>query len=89
MAIREVHMSNTRYTEKFRIEAVRQIVDRGYSVAETARRLGTTIHSAHAWKKKYGPDSAELEIKTGNEQEIRRSKKELRRVTEERDIPEA
>ncbi len=29
-------MSNKRYTEEFKIEAVRQIVDRGYSVAETA-----------------------------------------------------
>jgi transposase len=86
MAIREVHMSNKRYTEEFKIEAVRQIVDRGYSVAETARRLGTTTHSLYAWKKKYGPDSAEHQVKTENEQEIRRLKKELRRVTEERDI---
>ena len=86
MAIREVHMSNKRYTEEFKIEAVRQIVDRGYSVAETARRLGTTTHSLYAWKKKYGPDSAEHQAKSENEQEIRRLKKELRRVTEERDI---
>ena len=86
MAIREVHMSNKRYTEEFKIEAVRQIIDRGYSVAETARRLGTTTHSLYAWKKKYGPDSAEHQVKTESDQEIRRLKKELRRVTEERDI---
>lgn len=86
MALREVHMSNKRYTEEFKIEAVRQIVDRGYSVAETARRLGTTTHSLYAWKKKYGPDSAEYREQTENEREIRRLKKELRRVTEERDI---
>jgi transposase len=86
MAIREVHMSNKRYTEEFKIEAVRQVVDRGYSVAEVAQRLGTTTHSLYAWKKKYGPDAAEHKEKTENEQEIRRLKKELRRVTEERDI---
>lgn len=79
-------MSNKRYTEEFKIEAVRQVVDRGYSVAETARRLGTTTHSLYAWKKKYGPDSAKHLEKTENDQEIRRLKKELRRVTEERDI---
>ncbi len=79
-------MSNKRYTEEFKIEAVRQVVDRGYSVAETARRLGTTTHSLYAWKKKYGPDSTEHLAKTENDQEIRRLKKELRRVTEERDI---
>jgi len=79
-------MSNRRYTEEFKIEAVRQVVDRGYSVAEVADRLGTTTHSLYAWRKKYGPDSAEHLEKTASEQEIRRLKKELRRVTEERDI---
>ena len=79
-------MSSKRYTEEFKIEAVRQVVDRGYSVAEVAQRLGTTTHSLYAWKKKYGPDSAGFKEKTEAEQEVRRLKKELRRVTEERDI---
>lgn len=79
-------MSSKRYTEEFKIEAVRQVVDRGYSVAEVAYRLGTTTHSLYAWKKKYGPDSTEHLEKTETDQEIRRLKKELRRVTEERDI---
>ncbi len=79
-------MSNKRYTEEFKIEAVRQVIDRGYSVAEVAQRLGTTTHSLYAWRKKYGPDSAEHLEKVETDQEIRRLKKELRRVTEERDI---
>jgi len=32
MAIGEVKISSKRYTEEFKIEAVRQIVDRGYRV---------------------------------------------------------
>jgi transposase len=79
-------VTHKRYTEEFKIEAVRQVVDRGYSVAEVADRLGTTTHSLYAWKKKYGPDSAEHQAKAETSQEIRRLKKELRRVTEERDI---
>ena len=79
-------MSSKRYTEEFKIEAVRQVIDRGYSVAEVADRLGTTTHSLYTWKKKYGPDSAEHLEKTETDQEIRRLKKELRRVTEEREI---
>jgi transposase len=55
MAIGEVIMSSKRYTEDFKIEAVRQVVDRGYSIAEVADRLGTTTHSLYVWKKKYGP----------------------------------
>ena len=75
-----------RYTQEFKIEAVRQVVDRGYSVVEVADRLGTTTHSLYAWKKKYGPDSAEHQVKAETAQVIRRLKKELHRVTEERDI---
>ena len=79
-------MSSKRYTEEFKKEAVRQVIDRGYSVAEVADRLGTTTHSLYVWKKKYGPDSAEHLEKTETDQEVRRLKKALRRVTEERDI---
>jgi transposase len=79
-------MSGKRYPEEFKIEAVRQVVDRGYSVVEVADRLGTTSHSLYAWKKKYGPDTAEHQVKAETAQVIRRLKKELHRVTEERDI---
>ena len=33
-------MSKQRYSPEFKDEAVRQIVDRGYSVAEVSERLG-------------------------------------------------
>ena len=36
-------MSNKRYTEEFRAEAVKQITDRGHSVADVAGRLGISI----------------------------------------------
>jgi len=32
-------MSSKRYTEEFKIEAVRQVIDRGYSVAEVDIRV--------------------------------------------------
>ena len=86
MAIREVNMSNNRYTEEFRVEAVRQVVERGHSVAEVVSRLGVTTHSLYAWKKKYGPDSAKHQELAAELAEIRQLKKELKRVTEERDI---
>jgi len=79
-------MSNNRYPEEFRVEAIRQVVERGHSVAEVASRLGITTHSLYAWKKKYGTDSAEHQAKAAEQAEIRQLKKELKRVTEERDI---
>ena len=35
-------MSGKRFTEEFKKEAIKQITERGYSVAEVAERLGTT-----------------------------------------------
>jgi len=79
-------MSSKRYPEEFKIEAVRQVTDRGYSVAEVAARLDVTTHSLYAWLKKYGPDAATHQAKAEEQAEIRRLQKELKRVTEERDI---
>jgi len=46
-------MSGKRYTDEFKIEAVRQVTDRGYPVFEVAERLSVTTHSLCAWLKKF------------------------------------
>lgn len=79
-------MSGQRYPDEFKIEAVRQVTDRGYSVAEVARRLGITTHSLYAWKKKFGSSGHSDKALDETQRELRRLKAELRRVTEERDI---
>ncbi len=79
-------MSRKRYPDEFKMEAVKQVIDRGHSVADVAGRLGMTTHSLYAWIKKYGPDSVEHNAKTDDQAEIRRLKKELKRTTEERDL---
>ncbi len=35
-------MSGIRYPEEFKIEAVKQVTDRGYKIGEVAKRLGVT-----------------------------------------------
>ena len=47
-------MKGKRYTEEFKKEAVKQVTERGYSVSDVAKRLGTTTHSLYGWLKKYG-----------------------------------
>ncbi|WP_113075901.1 IS3 family transposase [Escherichia coli] len=79
-------MSGKRYPEEFKTEAVKQVVDRGYSVASVATRLDITTHSLYAWIKKYGPDSSTNKEQSDAQTEIRRLQKELKRVTDERDI---
>lgn len=51
-------MSGKRYPEEFKIEAVKQVVDRGHSIASVATRLDITTHSLYAWVEIYGPDSS-------------------------------
>jgi len=54
-------MSSKRYPGEFRIEAVKQVVDRSHSVADVATEwLDITTHSLYAWIKKYGPVFAKL-----------------------------
>ena len=79
-------MSGKRYPEEFKIEAVKQVVDRGHSVSSVATRLGITTHSLYAWIKEYGPDSSTNRVQSDAQAEIRRLQKELKRVTDERDI---
>ncbi len=40
-------MSSKRYPEEFKIEAVKQVTEKGHSVADVAARLGTTSHSLY------------------------------------------
>jgi transposase len=79
-------MSSKRYPEEFKIEAVKQVTDRGHAVADVASRLGISQHSLYEWLKRYSLPEAERSELQGQSAEIRRLKMELKRVTEERDI---
>jgi transposase len=86
MAFVEVAMSSKRYTQEFKDEALKQISDRGHSIADVADRLGVSIHSLYAWHKHSGKTTTVRQVESDQAIELRRLKAELRRVTEERDI---
>ncbi|MEG5723753.1 IS3 family transposase [Enterobacter hormaechei] len=81
-------MGTPRYTPEFKEEAVRQITERGYSVAEVSDRLGVSAHSLYKWLRAIKPDNSEqhardlLEAKS----EILKLRAQLKRTEEERDI---
>ncbi|MCV6599899.1 MAG: transposase [Alphaproteobacteria bacterium] len=77
-----------RYTEEFRKDAVKQVIDNGYTIVETAERLGIHPTSLGNWVKKYRSPESEIQAKVSDNAnaEIKRLQKELQRVTEERDI---
>ena len=79
-------MSGKRYPESLKLEAVKQVVDRGYSVASVATRLDITTHSPLCPDKEVRSDSSTNKEQSDAQAEIRRLQKELKRVTDERDI---
>ena len=79
-------MSNKRFTEEFRIEAVKQITERGYPVKEVSERLGVSTWSLYNWIKDYSTPPAIRQADQDQAARIKRLESELRRVTEERDI---
>ena len=81
-------MSSQRYTPEFKDEAVRQVVDRGYSVSEISQRLGVSAHSLYKWVKAVKPDDSEKKDAELMEarSEILKLRSQLRRTEEERDI---
>ena len=79
-------MSTKRYTDEFKIEAVRQVVEYGRPVAEVAERLGVSVHSLYGWRRQHGQGEVGRRVEQDQNAEVRRLKAELRRVTEERDI---
>lgn len=87
-------MASKQYTDEFKAEAVKQAIERGFSVAEVAKWLGVSSHNLYQWLRK-----AESEALAGTPEgsmlpapkdsaEVRRLKAEVKRLTEERDILE-
>jgi transposase len=75
------------YTQEFKVEAVRQVVENGHAVAEVSARLGVSAHSLYQWIKQFGATGGgQASQLSSRDDEIRKLKAEVRRLTEERDI---
>ncbi len=81
-------MRSKRYGAEFKAEAVKQVTERGYKVAEVAERLGVSIHSLYAWLREVGVSrtARKAEGEVDLQRENARLRAELRRAEEERDI---
>ena len=81
-------MGTPRFTPEFKEEAVKQVTERGYPVADVAARLGVSAHSLYKWVKAVTPDKSEQQSKELLEakSEILRLRAQMRRIEEERDL---
>ena len=77
-----------RFTAEFKAEAVRLVVSGGKPLAQIARELGINEQVLRNWKKQAqgGNGHGVVPERFAQEEEIRRLRRELLRVTEERDV---
>ena len=78
-----------RYTREFKLDALKLVAE-GRPVAEVARNLGIHVNTLHGWRAQFASDPEAAFPGQGNrpdkDDEIRQLKRDLKRVTQERDI---
>ena len=84
-------MSKSEYTQEFRDRAVELTLQDQRSVAMVARELGVNVQTLHGWRRDYRRKAvqvsgSEASSRLTQAEEIAALRKELKRVTEERDI---
>lgn len=72
-------MGKERFSEEFKAEAIKQITERGYSIAEVSKRVGVSTHSLYAWIKRFS-SPAQAKAEDEKSAEVMRLKSELLRV---------
>jgi transposase len=81
-----------RYNEEFKVEAVKLVITRGYSLTQAAKSLGISVDSISKWKKRLEETSSPRIAFPGNgnmnaiDKEKRILEKEIKKLQIERDI---
>lgn len=82
--------SRRRFKQEFKLEAVRMVVEGGHRVTEVVRDLGLRPDMLRRWQRELAEDQRQAFPGQGHlkpdEEEMRRLRRELDRVREERDI---
>lgn len=82
--------SRRKHSREFKIEAVKQVTEKGRSVTEVADGLGINRNQLHRWKAEFEAEGVSAFPGNGNpspaDEEVRRLRRELAIAQQERDI---
>lgn len=76
----------SKYTDNFKREAVRLVVDGRKSSAQVSRDIGISQTTLSRWVRQYGEFGSPSKSKSTEQEEIVRLRRELRQITQERDF---
>ncbi len=79
---------NKSYTSEFKESAVKLAIETDQPISQTARELGVNVNTLHTWISKYSKPVKDTEKRNDEHiyDEVKRLKKELAKVTQERDL---
>ena len=79
-----------RYSEEFKINAVKRCIENGLPASQVARELGINENTMRHWLRLYNDNPSEPFVGSGNlhteDQELRKLKKRIRDLEEENEI---
>ena len=70
----------TKYTDEFKAEAVKLIVDEGYSISQAARNLNINTNMLCRWKSELTGNSAQRKQAADEKEDVRRLQEEVRQT---------
>jgi transposase len=76
----------TRYTDEFKAEAVKLIVEEGYSISQAARNLDINTNMLCRWKNELTGNTAQRKQAADEKEEIRQLQEEVRQLKLEKEI---
>ena len=79
-------MEQRKYSNEFKLEAVRMCEVEDISVRQVAKELGISENTLYGWVAKYGKQSDGSRVTPDEHEELIRLRREVRRLREEREI---
>lgn len=85
---KQVKKANKTYTSEFKESAVKLAIESDQPISQTARELGVNVNTLHTWISKYSKPVENTKKRSDEHiyDEVKRLKKELAKVTQERDL---
>lgn len=74
------------YTDEFKAEAVKLIVEEGYSISQAARNLDINTNMLTRWKNELTGSASQRKESADDKEEIRQLREEVRQLKLEKEI---